>query len=128
MKKDKSMSDKAILEDLGQSLAEFRIERGLTQAAVAKQAGIGKRTLERMEAGNSCQTSALVRVLRALGLEKQIPGIVPKNGPSPMAVLEAQQKQRKRVRPKKSGSRIVGSAMSTRRGKAQSNWTWGDEK
>jgi DNA-binding XRE family transcriptional regulator len=127
MKKDKAISDQAVLEDLGQSLAEFRIERGLTQATLAKQAGIGKRTLERMEAGSSCQTSALVRVLRVFGLEQQIPGIVPKHGPSPMAVLEAQQKQRKRVR-QESGSKIASSAMSKHRSKTQGNWTWGDEK
>jgi DNA-binding XRE family transcriptional regulator len=127
MKKDKTISDKAVLENLGQSLAEFRIEQGLTQAALAKQAGIGKRTLERMEAGNSCQTSALVRVLRVLGLEQQVHNIVPKHSPGPMAVLEAQQKQRKRVRPK-CGSRIAGSAVSKHRSKTQGSWTWGDEK
>ena len=121
------MSDKAILEDLGQSLAELRIARGLTQAAVAKQAGIGKRTVERIEAGTSCQTSALIRVLRVLGLEQQIPKIVPRHGPSPMAVLDAQEKQRKRVR-SKSGRMGVGSAMPKQKRKTGGEWTWGDEK
>ena len=121
------MSDKVILEDLGQSLTEFRIARGLTQAAVARQAGIGKRTVERIEAGTSCQTSALVRVLRVLGLEQQIPKIVPRHGPSPMAVLDAQEKQRKRVR-SKSGRRVVGSVMPKQKRKTGGEWTWGDEK
>ena len=126
MKHNKTWSDEAILEDLGKALAEFRIQRGLTQAAVARQAGIGKRTLERMEAGNSCQTSALVRVLRILGLEQKVTGIVPSRGPGPMAVLEAKQKQRKRVRPK-SGGRITGSVAPTHQSKAQDHWKWGDE-
>lgn len=119
------MSDKAILEHLGQSLAEFRVARELTQAALARQAGIGKRTLERIEAGISCQTSALVRVLRVLGLEQEILTIVPRHGPGPIAVLDAQKKQRKRVRSKRDG-RIAGSPQRKRT--VGGEWTWGDEK
>jgi DNA-binding XRE family transcriptional regulator len=127
VKKEKNMSDRAILEDLGQSLAELRIARGFTQAAVAKQAGIGKRTVERIEAGISCQTSSLLRVLRVLGLEQQIPKIVPSAGPSPVAALETQRKQRKRAR-SKSGTRAVASSISKQKINTGGEWTWGDEK
>jgi DNA-binding XRE family transcriptional regulator len=127
VKKEKNMSDRAILEDLGQSLAELRIARGFTQAAVAKQAGIGKRTVERIEAGISCQTSSLLRVLRVLGLEQQIPKIVPIAGPSPVAVLETQRKQRKRAR-SKSGTRAAASSISKQKINTGGEWTWGDEK
>ncbi len=127
MRNEESMSDKAILEDLGRSLAERRIERGLTQATVAKQAGIGKRTVERIEAGISCQTSSLVRVLRVLGLDQQILKIAPRYAPGPIAVLEAQAKQRKRAH-----SRIskiaVGSTLSKQKRETGSEWTWGDKK
>ncbi len=44
------MNDDAVLAELGRALAERRIGIGLTQAALAEQAGIGKRTVERIEA------------------------------------------------------------------------------
>jgi DNA-binding XRE family transcriptional regulator len=45
------LTDDAVLAELGARIAGRRVELQLTQAAVAEQAGIAKRTLERMEAG-----------------------------------------------------------------------------
>ncbi len=45
------LTDEAVLAELGARIAGRRVELQLTQAAVAEQAGIAKRTLERMEAG-----------------------------------------------------------------------------
>ncbi|MBN2319124.1 MAG: helix-turn-helix domain-containing protein [Acidobacteria bacterium] len=115
MNKEYHMSDAAVLIELGRRLAERRIREGWTQAELAKQAGIGKRTLERIEAGNSCQTSVLVRVLRILGLQQELAGIVPKAGPSPIELWRMKGKERKR-------------ASSKRRAKTQEKkWHWGDE-
>lgn len=44
--------DEAILKELGGRLAGVRLGRNLTQAALAEQAGVSKRTVERMEAGD----------------------------------------------------------------------------
>ncbi|WP_227485270.1 MULTISPECIES: helix-turn-helix domain-containing protein [unclassified Acidithiobacillus] len=44
-------ADVAVLAELGARIAGRRVELQLTQAAVAEQAGVAKRTLERMEAG-----------------------------------------------------------------------------
>jgi DNA-binding XRE family transcriptional regulator len=115
MNQESYMGDEAILIELGRRLAERRIREGWTQAELAKQAGIGKRTLERIEAGNSCQTSVLVRVLRILGLEKELAGIIPKAGPSPMELWKMKGKERKRASSK------------TRAGTQEKKWNWGDE-
>lgn len=110
------MNDAVVLTQLGRGLAAQRIRLGLTQAELAKQAGIGKRTVERIEAGNSCQTSVLVRVLRILQLEKELIGIIPKAAPSPMELLRMKGKERKR-------------ASSKNRAKPhEKKWTWGDER
>jgi transcriptional regulator with XRE-family HTH domain len=43
------MSDEALLQELGRRIARLRLERNLSQAQLAEQAGISKRTLERLE-------------------------------------------------------------------------------
>lgn len=54
------LTDDAVLAELSARIAGRRVELQLTQAAVADQAGIAKRTLERMEAGQTSQLSTLV--------------------------------------------------------------------
>ena len=85
-----SLTDVAVLTELGARIAGRRIEFQLTQAAVAEQAGIAKRTLERMEAGQTSQLATLIRVLRVLeaasGLDSLIPesdGFVEAQGQGP---------------------------------------------
>jgi DNA-binding XRE family transcriptional regulator len=59
------MSDAALLQELGQRIARLRLERNLSQSQLAEQAGISKRTLERLEAGAAAtQLSLFLRVLR----------------------------------------------------------------
>ena len=59
MKISKEIGDKAIVRELGERLARTRLERNLTQAELAEQAGIAKRTLERIEAGGAAQLDSL---------------------------------------------------------------------
>ena len=60
--------DEAVLEEMGRRLAQLRIDVNLTQAELARKAGVGKRTLERLEAGETTQTRTLFRILRELDL------------------------------------------------------------
>ena len=62
------LTDEAALAELGHRLARYRLDRNLTQQALAKEAGIHKNTLVRLEGGGSTQSKSLIRVLRALGL------------------------------------------------------------
>ena len=109
------LTDDAILAEIGQRLAARRVDLQLTQAAVAEQAGIAKRTLERMEAGYSAQLANLVRVLRVLDVMPGLETLVPATGPRPMDLLRRQGRARKRA--------------SGKRGKAPSPepWTWADD-
>ncbi len=110
------MSDDTVLTELGRALAERRLGMGLTQFELAKQAGIGKRTVERLEAGNSCQTSALIRVLRVLELLDSLRQLVPLTGSRPMDLLKLKGKERKRA-----------SSKGRRTTKSTGDWAWGDE-
>jgi len=111
------MTNAAVLAEIGPRLAHRRIESGLTQSALARQAGVGRSTVERLEAGHSTQVSSFIRILRVLGLLEQFLNIVPEPGPSPMALLKGQRKTRKRA----SRKRQLTVEKPTR------EWTWSDD-
>jgi len=46
----KQATDDSVLAELGGRLARIRLDRNLTQAQLAEQAGVSKRTIERLEA------------------------------------------------------------------------------
>jgi len=107
-------ADEAILADIGQRLARRRIDLELTQADLAEQAGVGKRTVERIEAGGSSQLSSLIRVLRVLELLAGLDLLVPKAGPRPMDQLRRKGKPRRRASP------------GRRKQSASQPWSWDD--
>ncbi|NGX15577.1 helix-turn-helix transcriptional regulator [Wenzhouxiangella sp. XN24] len=97
MKISPLLTDEAILAELGERLARRRIELELTQAEAADQAGLGKRTLERIEAGESTQISSLLRLLRVLELLPQLDQAIPAVTPGPMELLRNRGKMRQRA-------------------------------
>jgi transcriptional regulator with XRE-family HTH domain len=116
MKLEHISNDAAILTEIGLRLARRRIKLGLTQANLAEQAGIGKRTLERLEAGESVQLANFLQVLRGLHLLDGLESLLPESGPRPMELLKHQGKQRKRA-----------SARQRKPDKSDQPWKWGDE-
>lgn len=97
MKIDGLATDSAILVELGTRLTQRRLELELTQEAVAEQAGVAKRTLERIEAGASTQLSTLIRIMRVLELLDLLDRLFPETGPRPMDLLKLKGKLRKRA-------------------------------
>ena len=91
------LTDDAVLAELGARIARRRVEMQLTQAALAEQAGIAKRTLERMEAGQASQLGTLVRVLRVLDAASGLDNLLPETGTRPMDLLKRKGKARKRA-------------------------------
>lgn len=114
------LTDTALLESLGRRIAETRLTRDLTQAELAKEAGVSKRTLIRLEGGESTQLTNLIRVLRALGLTGNLDALVPPPAPSPLKQLQSEEKQRKRASGR---SGATGSTPS----EGDEAWTWGDD-
>lgn len=92
------MSDEALLQELGHRVARLRLEHNLTQAQLAEQAGISKRTLERLEAGAAAtQLSLFLRVLRQLDLLERLELLLPEPKPSPITLLQQQEGGRRRA-------------------------------
>ncbi|MEX2515615.1 MAG: helix-turn-helix transcriptional regulator [Gammaproteobacteria bacterium] len=109
------LTDDAVLAELGARIARRRVELQLTQAAVAEQAGIAKRTLERIEAGQTSQLNTLVRVLRVLDAVSGLDSLIPESGPRPMDLLKRKGKTRQRA------------SKSRKPGDSGKPWTWDDE-
>jgi len=118
MAKYDQMTDERILEHLGERLSRYRLDRNVTQADLAREAGIHKNTVFRLEAGESTQTKNLIRVLRVLGLLERLDALVPDPVPSPLKQLEEQERQRKRAVSKSDQHPDSESP----------DWTWADDQ
>jgi transcriptional regulator with XRE-family HTH domain len=97
MKITSEITDVAVLQELGERLEARRIDAGLTQAQLADEAGISKRTLERIEAGHSTDFVLLLRVLRVLKLLEALDTVIPDLPQSPLLLLKTRGRERKRV-------------------------------
>ena len=106
-------SNEALLKELGRRLARQRIAMELTQADLAERAGISKRTVERVEAGESTQTATLISILRILNLLDGLYAIFPAEGPRPLDLLKLKGKERRRVSKK-------------RKNRSKERWSWDD--
>lgn len=113
MRLTNDLTDEAILQTLGERVERQRIEVGMTQAELAREAGISKRTLERIEGGKGCELVMLVRVLRTLKLGEGFNALIPELPPSPMAQLRLKGKQRRRVAHPRSGTSSASSSLPT---------------
>jgi transcriptional regulator with XRE-family HTH domain len=120
MKITSNNTDDAVLAELGARLARTRLERNLTQAQLAAEAGVGKATVERIEAGEPANVPSLIRVLRVLGLLEGLDRLIPEPVPSPIERLKLHGRQRQRAAPAR-----VGSPGDDEPEPAP--WRWGDE-
>ncbi len=112
----KQATDDSILSELGGRLARIRLERNLTQAQLAEQAGVSKRTVERMESGSvATQLSGFIRLCRVLDIVDRLEMLVPEPVPSPVEQLKLRGRMRQR-------------ASGTREKVPSKTWHWGDEK
>ncbi len=117
MKITSQLSDEAILRELGSRLVAARLLRNQTQANLAEEAGVSKRTVERLESGEvAARLSGFVRVFRALGMAERLETLIPPPAVSPVEQLKLAGRQRQRA----SGQRKRAPSKNRK-------WTWGDE-
>ncbi len=111
------LSDTDVLEEIGGRVSRRRIDFGLTQAELASQAGVGRATVERLEAGKSTQLTSFIRVLRVLGLIDVLLQVLPNPGLRPLDLVRLQKKQRQRAPGRRRKKDVRGKP-----------WVWADEE
>ncbi|QBB71011.1 XRE family transcriptional regulator [Pseudolysobacter antarcticus] len=115
MKIESQLTDEVLLKLTGERLARLRLSKNLTQEQLAQQAGLGLRTVQRLELGVAAtRLSGFLRVCRVLGLAERFAALVPEQTASPMELLKQQGRKRQRA---------SGKPAATRKPKA---WTWGE--
>lgn len=111
---DDFASNEAVAKELGDRLRQARIDYPLTQAQLARRAGVSQRTVVNLERGAEVTTGSLVSVLRALGLLSRMELLVPAREPGPLELLsETSRRQR---------------ARAPRKTDMETSWKWGDEQ
>lgn len=91
------MSDTAVLAEVGQRVRQERLNQNTEQAVLARQAGISRRTLQRLEAGGVSTLATMLRVLRALGKLNAIDAFLPPPGISPIQLARLRGTKRLRA-------------------------------
>ncbi|MDA1372939.1 MAG: helix-turn-helix transcriptional regulator [Proteobacteria bacterium] len=105
------LTEEAILAELGARITHRRLTLQMTQAELAEQSGVAKRTVERIEAGASAQMATVIRILRVLDLLTNLEQLISPSRPGPMTLLKHEG-----VAPKR--------ASRSRKSADQKPWTW----
>jgi transcriptional regulator with XRE-family HTH domain len=117
MRKSDLDADSALLITLGARLAGIRLASNMTQADLATEAGLGLRTIQRLEQGAAAtHLSGFLRVCRVLGVIEQLDTLIPEPAISPIAQLKLRKPRRQRA------------SRASARPKPRSDWTWGTTK
>ena len=95
------MSDIAIISEIGKFIKHTRLEQNKTQAQVAKDAGINRWTLSKIENGESISISTLIQILRVLDLLHLLNIFEIDEKISPIEYAKLKEKKRQRARSNK---------------------------
>jgi transcriptional regulator with XRE-family HTH domain len=112
------LTDAAVLEELGQRLRQTRLNRNLTQARLAEEAGVSAPTINQLEHGKPVQLITLVRALRVLDLLDGLEAAIPEPLPSPIDQLRRRGQERRRA----SSGRVAGPR------RQPELFAWGDQR
>ena len=96
-----SMSDPAILQELGTFIRHNRLQQNKTQQEVAESAGVNRSTLVQIEKGKGGTMLSWVQVLRALQLLDHLHQFKVVHQLSPLQLAKLDEEKRKRARRKK---------------------------
>jgi len=99
--------------ELCKRLANIRLLRNITQAQLAKLAGISTGTLIRLEKGDGVSLDTFIRVLTAMGIQGSLVTLLPDPDVRPMDRIRHAGYERRRARPRKKSPEAPA-------------WTWGD--
>jgi len=106
-------SSSAIASALCKRLEEIRLRKNISQAELAKQAGVSRSTMTRIADGQSVSLDSFIRVIKALGLADHLATLLPDPRVRPVELAAHQGQHRQRA----SGKR-----------QSAEPWSWSDEE
>lgn len=95
------MTDAAIVAQIGRSIKNTRLKKNITQAQLAKNAGLNRWTISKIENGESVTLSSLIQILRALDAFYVLDNFEVNESISPLAYAKLKKEQRERASSKK---------------------------
>jgi transcriptional regulator with XRE-family HTH domain len=107
--------ESAVMRELGERVARQRLARNLRQTELARDAGVSRSALQRLEGGEAVSIGVLIRVLQSLGQAQNLEALLPAAEPEPIELLENRGRARQRAR------------RTARSGRRTGPWQWGDE-
>ena len=112
-KMGEAVTSRTLRAEFGRRLARQRLARNVTQAAVAESAGVGLRTLRRIEAGEPSGFDSVLRIAIALGLADALISGVPEHAIRPIERVDSPRGERQRARSRKTSE-------------ASRRWSWSE--
>jgi transcriptional regulator with XRE-family HTH domain len=102
-------TDDELLRLLGGRLRQYRLQRNITQADLARSIGLHENTVSNAEEGKDPRLSTIVKMLRGLQRLESLDSFLPPAPLSPIQVARLQHKTRKIARkPRKPAERRNG--------------------
>lgn len=92
-----SLSDTAIIREIGEFIKTTRVARNLTQDEVADKAAVSRSTLSLMERGENTALANLLKVLRVLDALYVLSDFKVTEPISPLQLAKEDEKKRKRA-------------------------------
>jgi len=89
-----------IESELCRQIVKIRLARNITQAELAREAGVSLRTIGRLEQGKGVSLDTFIRVLIALNLQQHLKTLLPDPSVRPMERISSGGSERKRARRK----------------------------
>ncbi len=116
----------ALQSELARRITQLRLKRDLSQARLAREAGISTATVKRLESGQSVQLSHWLGVLQALGLQESVLLAIPDPELSPMTNWR-RKKGQSRLRASKGQGQEQDQSKRASASK-NPNWKWGQSQ
>jgi putative transcriptional regulator len=107
----KVASTNTIIKALFERIEEIRLSRNISQAALAKEAGVSRSTITRLADGQGVSVDSFIRVMQALGLTDHLEALLPNPSVRPVDRVRLDGSERRRASSKT---------------KPTESWSWGD--
>jgi transcriptional regulator with XRE-family HTH domain len=91
-------TDAEIIQELGDRLRQYRLQRNITQAELAERTGLHLNTVKHAELGHDPQLTTVVKILRGLNRLEALDAFLPPPMMSPLQLAKMKKKKRQRAR------------------------------